>query len=132
MSSKLFYYKREVKRKLKDQEVVDTFWDCFNLDCVVRCLWRDGNTFVVLLNDGHEQAQDVQKPIVKDGKVKGMETKRERDWFYSQIELTLEDAIRFMDVTDVEQKSRSIILAASRPKAPESQVITEGEEPVLA
>lgn len=96
---KLFYYKREVKKKVKDEEVVDTYWDCFNVDCVVRGLWRDNKTFLVLLNDGHEQAEDRQKPIVKNGKVTGMETKRERDWFYSQIELNPTDAERFMEVT---------------------------------
>lgn len=129
---KLFYYKREVKRKVKDEEVIDIYWDCFNVDCVVRGLWRDKNTFLVLLNDGHEQAEDRQKPLFKNGKPAGYEIKRERDWFYSQVELDPVQAARFMEATDMEgkgfNKAAGMVLTQHLDRdvfEPEGQIETE-------
>lgn len=107
--SKLFFYQREVKRKVKgipdeegrtppDTEVVETYWDCFNIDKVVRGHWTSADEFTIMLDDGHEQADDVQKPIFKGGKMTGVETKRERAWYMSQIPLNKEDAERFRNV----------------------------------
>lgn len=108
--SNLFWYQREVKRKLKDEkpvdasedwkptetEVTETYWDCFNVNKVIRGHWTSPEEFTVMLDDGHEQADDVQKPIWKNGKISGVETKRERAWYMSQIPLKKEDAERLM------------------------------------
>lgn len=109
--SNLFFYKREVKKKVpvenpeegqpKFTEVVEVVEDCFNVDKVVRGHWTSENEFTVMLDDGHEQADDVQKPVFKNGKISGVENKRERAWFMSQIGLNREDAERFKSVTAI-------------------------------
>lgn len=110
----LFYYQREVKSKEANgvnadgtphmEEVIQTVWDCFNLNCVIRGHWVSEDTFAILLNDGHEQAEDVSKPVFKNGKVVNVELKRERSWVMSQIELKKEDAERLRKVTDINKK----------------------------
>lgn len=99
----LFWYKRKVKGKVKEKdaegkevevEKTTIFWDTLNTDFIIRGLWHNEKVFMVLLNDGHEQAEDRQKPLFKNGKPAGYEVKRERGWFYSQIELDVEDAKR--------------------------------------
>lgn len=95
----LFYYQTLVKRKVKNEdgveiEVEDVYWDFFHLSEVVRGRWVSPEKFIVILKDGHEQADDIQKPIFKNGKISGVETKRERAWFVSQIELIKEDVER--------------------------------------
>jgi hypothetical protein len=107
----LFFYQREVKVPIETGEVdekgnpvkateIQIVWDFFNLNCLIRGHWTSKDIFTVMLNDGHEQADDVQKPIFKNGKVTGVETKRERAWFMSQIELNKEDAERLRSVTE--------------------------------
>lgn len=99
----LFWYKRKVKEKKKvveegkevEKVVEVTYWDCFRTECVVRGLWKDEKTFSVLLNDGHEQAVDQQIPTLTKKGGAQYETRRVRDWFYSQIDLDKEDAHRF-------------------------------------
>lgn len=83
----------------KMEGVKKKFKQCFNLDMVVRGEWVRDDAFAVFLNDGHEQADDVEKPIIKNGKKVGTESKRERSWFISQIILTGEDIDKFMEVS---------------------------------
>jgi len=111
--SNLFFYQREVKRKVKvpienlddkpgadfvEQEVVETYWDCFNIDKVVRGHWTNPDEFTILLDDGHEQADFVEKPIFAGGKLKRIDRVKERAWFASQIPLKREDAERLMSI----------------------------------
>jgi len=107
--SDLFFYKRIEKRKEKDEagkeiEVERTYWDCFNVSKVVRGMWMSEGVFSLLLDDGHEQAQDQRVPILsKDGKTaKGYEVKRVRDWYYTQVNLFPDDAERFRKAHDPE------------------------------
>lgn len=110
--NRLFYYKtlRTEKVKEKDEndkeiekEVIHEQWDCFNIDCVVRGFWSGPAVFSLLLNDGHEQAGDKEVPTYNPkGQKVGSTIKRERDWFYSQVNLTKEDALRFKRLTEVE------------------------------
>lgn len=112
----LFYYQREVKRKVKEEkpenaaedwvsqenEVVEIYWDCFNVNKVVRGHWTREDEFTVFMDDGHEQADDVQKPKFNPkGQVVGVETKRERAWYMSQIVLKKEDAERFRKASEI-------------------------------
>lgn len=108
----LFWYQKEVKRKVKvedpqegepaEKEVVDIYWDCFNLNSVVRGQWQTPDLFLVLLDDGHEQADDVEKPKLNAKRqITGIEIKRERAWFVSQITLVKEDVERFRKVSEV-------------------------------
>lgn len=83
-----FYYKRKEGEK--------TFEDSFSLECVVRTVATETGR-VVLLNDGHEQSQEVPDIDVKTNKVRG--TKRERAWYVSEIHLDQEDSERFINLT---------------------------------
>lgn len=108
--SNLFYYRREITKKVKvenpaegeptKKEVTETYWDCFNINKVVRGHWTKEDEFTVYLDDGHEQAEDVQKPVFKNGKPDGIEIKRERSWYISQIPMCREDALRFRAVSE--------------------------------
>lgn len=101
----LFYYKREVKDSVpvenpvegepKYKIVTSYVEDCFNVNKVIRGHWVSKDTFTVMLDDGHEQADDVEKPKLNAKKqVVGVEVKRERAWYMSQINLDREDAER--------------------------------------
>jgi hypothetical protein len=108
--SKIFWYQRPVTRKVKvedaiegpsEKEVTDIYWDCFNIDKVIRGHWAAPDQFIVLLDDGHEQADDVQKPKFNaKGQITGVEMKRERAWYVSQVPLVKEDVERFREVTE--------------------------------
>lgn len=109
--AQLFWYQRETKDRVKvenpvegeptTKEVTTKVWDFFNVDKVIRGHWTGKDEFTVLLDDGHEQAEDAQKPVWKNGKVTGVEVKRERAWYVSQIPLGKEDAERFRQETSV-------------------------------
>jgi len=107
----LFWYNVRKQRNVKatDEEgkaitkvVEEDYPECFSLSSVIRAVWMDEKTLAVLLNDGHEQAEEVQRPVVdkKTGKIVGQELKRERNWVYSQINLTGDDIKRFREITD--------------------------------
>jgi len=111
--SNLFFYQREVKRKVPlaessegdpikpgEVEVVETYWDCFNISKVVRGHWTSKDEFTILLNDGHEQADFTEKPVfATNGKLKRIDQVKERAWFVSQIPLKREDAERLMRIS---------------------------------
>jgi|ERR1044072_1665075 hypothetical protein len=101
----LFYYKREVKETVpvenpaegepKYTVVTNYVEDCFNVNKVIRGHWVSKDTFTVMLDDGHEQADEVEKPKLNAKRqVVGVEVKRERGWYMSQINLDKEDAER--------------------------------------
>jgi hypothetical protein len=105
----LFFYQREITTKvplvnqeegdqIKDPgvEVVETYWDCFNISKVVRGHWTSKDEFTILLDDGHEQADFSEKPIFQKGKLVRVDRVKERAWFASQIPLKREDAERLM------------------------------------
>lgn len=104
----LFFYQREVTRRVPgvpgedgttppDTEVVETYWDCFNISKVVRGHWTGKDEFTILLDDGHEQADFAEKPIFgAKGKLIRIDRVKERAWFASQITLKREDAERLM------------------------------------
>ena len=60
--------------------------DNFNLNKVIRSHTIKPGTVVVLLDDGHEEAQDI--PVMKG---KNIEKTRQRNWVQSEIQLTGED-----------------------------------------
>lgn len=107
MEKSLFWYQREV---LGD-DIVDVegkrvgrkdsifVWDCFNVNCIVRGFWSGSEIFSILLNDGHEESR-VTEPgkILKNGQQ--IEPKKERAWYYSQVNLNIKDFERFRVVTE--------------------------------
>lgn len=116
--SNIFWYQRVITRKEKvenpvkgeapEKEVIEIYWDCFNIDKVIRGHWSSPEQFVVMLDDGHEQADDVQKPKFNaKGQVTGVEMRRERAWFVSQVPLVKEDVERFRKVTELKKLERA-------------------------
>jgi len=100
--SKFFFYTREVNVAKKDDQgnaiplkdeqgnvipkkfetVTEKRRDSFNLDTVIRTHMLSEEHVIVLLNDGHEEAQDV--PKMEKGKiVQG----RQRGWVQSEISI---------------------------------------------
>jgi hypothetical protein len=110
--SNIFWYQRPIKKRVPgvpgedgttppDTEVIEIFWDCFNIDKVIRGHWSSPDQFVVMLDDGHEQADDVEKPKLNAKRqIVGVDIKRERAWFVSQIPLIKEDVERFRLVSE--------------------------------
>jgi hypothetical protein len=93
--SKQFFYTRTEKAKTPDGEDKH-FTDSFDMNLVIRT-YDDGDKLIVLLNDGHEEAEEVPLmekgiPVMKGGK---MVTKRERQWKQSHIFLTGNDIEAF-------------------------------------
>lgn len=72
--------------------------ESFNINCVLRSGYIDGN-YIVLLNDIHERSEEVPEVDFKTKKLKGM--KRQRSTFQSQIVLTGDDITRFKEATSV-------------------------------
>lgn len=116
MYHNLFFYQREVSKKVKvedpkegeptEKEVVETYWDCFNINKVVRGHWTSENEFTILLDDGHEQADFQEKPIFDNkGKLRRIDRVKERAWFASQIPLNREDGERLMAIMAKEQST---------------------------
>jgi len=104
--SNIFFYQREVTRKVKvedpkegeptEKDVTETYWDCFNLNKVIRGHWTSPDTFTILMDDGHEQTDSVDNPVFgKSGKLVKIDKVRQRDWYMSQIPLNKQDALRY-------------------------------------
>lgn len=112
----LFFYRREIKRKVPlttpvegteevikgpVTEVVETYWDCFNINKVIRGHWTSPEEFTVMLDDGHEQTDAVDTPVFgKAGKIVRVDKVKQRDWYMSQIPLCKQDALRFRAMTE--------------------------------
>ena len=101
------------KEKIKETKVVK---DGFNLNKVLR-VYNDpmDGRFIVVLDDGHEQAQEMQYPKLnaKGMPTGGVEMKRVRDWYISQIELEGEDIERFISVSEYKTKDSDFYKNAS-------------------
>lgn len=100
----MFFYKRTIKGKKGKEGEEDTpdevVNDCINPEFVIMGVWHEGK-FVLLCNDGREQAQDMQKPKFKGAKQIGWELKRERNWVNSEIPLDREDARRWRRIQEI-------------------------------
>jgi hypothetical protein len=109
----LFWYRRQVKTKDEEKrDILVQVWDCLNVNKIVRGHWQNETTFVVMLDDGHEQADDVEKAVIKHGKPTGeKKIERQRSWFISQIELCYEDAERLARVTGLADEKGDIVAA---------------------
>jgi hypothetical protein len=82
--SNLFFYTRKDGDK--------TYTESFNLNKVVRSVQMEDGALLILLDDLHERARDVQAPNIKTNK---LEVKRVRETFQSEIYLEGEDITRF-------------------------------------
>ncbi len=86
-----FFYTRVTGEK--------SYTDSFNLNKVIRSIENEDGTFLVLLDDIHERSHEVPDIDLRTNKMKG--TKRQRDVFQSEINLSAEDATRFKNLTQI-------------------------------
>lgn len=86
-----FFYTRVTGEK--------SYTDSFNLNKVIRSIENEDGTFLVLLDDIHERSHEVPDIDLRTNKMKG--TKRQRDVFQSEINLSAEDAARFKNLTQI-------------------------------
>lgn len=75
------------------------FKDSFNVNKVVRSITMEDGRTLVLLDDLHERSQDVPDIDLKTNKMKGV--KRQRDTYQSELYLSVEDAVRFEQLTSL-------------------------------
>ena len=92
MSKQFFYTRTEISQpKEGETELKTEKWiDSFNMDMVIRTAEYPGE-LVILLNDGHEVAEEFNMPN-KNGKP---EMVRKRRWQQSQIVIKGEDIINY-------------------------------------
>lgn len=100
-----FWYVKEIltnpNRKEGEEAVYVKLYDSFNINYVLRT-FHGPKGFVVMLTDGHEAADDVRVPKMnKKGEVDGIEIKRQRDWYVSEIPLLKEDMERFKRISEI-------------------------------
>jgi uncharacterized protein YutD len=103
----LFYYDqvRNFEKKKEDgtsEPLVMTVKECFNITKVIRAYWDSPEKFVVILDDGHEQAENKTVPIFDNkGKIKSAKVERVREWYCSMISLSPSEADEFQKITSV-------------------------------
>lgn len=103
----LFYYDqvRTFEKKKEDgtsEPVVLSRKECFNISKVIRAYWDSEEKFVVILDDGHEQAENKTVPVFDSkGKIKSAKVERVREWYCSMISLTPKEAEEFEKITSV-------------------------------
>lgn len=90
MTNQFFYTRTE-----GDKEYTDSF----NINKVIRSIAFD-DEIVVLLDDIHERVEEVPTLNPKNGKVIGVQ--RKRDIFQSDIHLKGDDVARFKKLTNIE------------------------------
>lgn len=86
----LFFYTRK-----QDEKV---YTDSFNLNKVIRSVQIDDDKLLVLLDDAHERSEQVPDVDPKTGKTRG--TKRERNTYSTEINLSGEDITRFNNLNN--------------------------------
>lgn len=97
----LFWYKKTIKDKNGQDIEVE---DAFNTDYIIRVYCVSEDKTLVLLDDGHEQADYFEYPKPNG---KGTELKRERRWVQSEITLNEEYTILLKEFME---KEREMIL----------------------
>ncbi len=96
---KQFFYSRTATTA-DDITTVKEFKDSFNLDMVIRSVEIETGEVIVLLNDLHQQTQEVPEIDQKRNKLTRM--KKVVSNVQSEIYLSVEDAARFNNLTNIE------------------------------
>lgn len=117
MRNQFFY-----RRIQKSGDRVYTFLDSFNMDSVIRGVQQVDGTFLILLNDGHEES------IVTQQASKNTPERRERKWYDSQITLTKEDRIRFQLLTSIDDPLADVPVVVLPPPPTTAPEVLEPEE----
>lgn len=89
----------------------------FPIKEVLRTIINNDGSMLIILKDGHEEAENVR---VRNAKGKE-EFKRERNWIHSEIYLLPKDAVRFVSFTAIDD----FVWVA-----PPSQIVTKEPAPV--
>jgi hypothetical protein len=109
-----FFYTRTVTQQAEGTEgventVTSTFRDSLNLEMVIRSVTLPTGEVVVLLNDIHEQLQQI--PVINH-ETNEVENYREvRTNVQSEINLSPEDGRRFFEITNIEFSNNNTIFS---------------------
>ena len=95
-----FFYTRKVTSEIDEQVITKEYRDSFNIDYVLRSVQLETGEVIVLLDDLHEQTQEVPEINAKTNKVTRM--KKVITNVQSEIYLSPEDAERFYKLTNIE------------------------------
>jgi|SRR6478736_1351818 len=97
-----FFYTRTVRTQGGSEDVIleSKFRDSFSLSKVIRSVTVDNGSVVVLLDDVHEQIQQMPLGTNKNGKPSGF--KEIRTMVQSEITLNPEDGRRFYALTNAD------------------------------
>lgn len=98
-----FFYTRKVTAVTEEDEqpVVREFRDSFNIDMVIRSVEIETGEVIVLLDDLHQQTQEVPEINQKTNKV--VRVKSVVSNVQSEIYLSVEDALRFYKLLNIEE-----------------------------
>ena len=99
MQNQFFYTRKELVSGTPENPEFKEYRDSFNVEKVVRSITIEDGRVLVLLDDLHERARDVEDIDPKTNKMKGY--KRQRDVFQSEIYLDPADGERFMKSTSI-------------------------------
>lgn len=95
-----FFYTRTIKTEEEGTITETSYRDSFSLDFVIRTVTLPTGELIVLLNDLHEQVQQV--PIINQTTGEVESYKESRINVQSEISLSIEDSKRFFALTNVE------------------------------
>lgn len=96
-----FFFKRIEKINVtaeNPQGEDKVYVDSFNTEMVVISTQIEDGKRVVRLNDGHMESRYDNYPVIKGGKVSGMEFRKEAAYYVSQIVLEKDDAESFVSM----------------------------------
>jgi len=117
-----FFYKRVLPPSAAKQELV--LVDSFNTEMVIRSWMSNDGTITVLLNDGHEESIEVENPKNPKG-----EPQRKREYYNSQIVLSVEDAARFQSLTTAGGIIKPVLPTKKAPALEKEEELSEIIEP---
>ncbi len=97
-----FFYTRKVTTQAEadEQPIIKEYRDSFNVDMVIRSVQLETGETIVLLDDLHEQTQEVPEINHKTNKV--IRTKKVTTNVQSEIYLSKEDGERFFNLLNIE------------------------------
>jgi hypothetical protein len=109
-----FFYTRTVTLPPTEEgsePITRTYRDSFNVDKVIRSVTVESGEVIILLDDMHEQLQMVQSVNPKTNKVFN---KEKMVAVQSEITLSVDDGLRFFEITNIGCCTNVITLATNQ------------------
>lgn len=102
-----FFFKRIEKVNItaeNPQGEEKIYIDSFNTDMVITTTELEDGKRVVTLNDGHMESRYDNYPVIKGGKVTGMELRKEAAYYITQIVLEKDDSESYISMISNEKR----------------------------